>query len=279
MRQSATDGASCLPAEDALAIWAAVDRRAAGGPHSRSLYYDEADSISDGDRRQALHSWVEIEYLSNLPEALGMGFSLPRAAVTRLKALDPLLDLPKDVADPLFVRGRDCVLLSSAFLGTLDNRKIERLRALDEFKDLSRARRDGDTIRMRAALFDYLRALGQEAPGILDPSIRSLEAQVRFKRALGAVSGIVVLLTRGSDPLLAGGLAALAIFLGMLSSTEKRRDAAVNKAARDIQVCSGESLAYFCHDSELKSRELQKVGAPVPITRRRSPREAALGRD
>jgi hypothetical protein len=253
MKRSAESGSSGLPQDDAVAIWTEVDGRAADDRHTRSLYHRYRQLRPDVAR------WVDSEYLKNLPHLLDLGLSLPRSAVRDYGLSDPLVEPVADVADSEVVRGRDCVLFSSWFLGTLGTRDIERLRSLDEFKTFTAARYAGTAIAARTALLGYLRAVGKEAPRIVDPSIRSLEAQVRVKWWLGRAAtpvGIILLLTAGgANPLLSGMLALAGLFLQRTSDTEKLVGGKIEGAKDALQARrqASEFLADFCHDSALQT--------------------------
>jgi hypothetical protein len=199
---------------------------------------------------ELVRSWVSLPYITNLPHALNFDISMPRKTVKSVNIVDPTAELSdiELVTDPTIATGKDCALLSPAFLSALEAKDIERLRRLTEFKDLTAARLNGNAETLKRCLLAYLRALGEEGPKIVDPAIDGLEAQVRVKRRLsdGAeIAGVLLIIT---NPVLGSLLTICALFLRATKDTEEKLCKHQRAALIELQSQRSGSLLDFCHD-------------------------------
>lgn len=268
MKASAKDGTSGLSKDRALSVWKAVDRKAFEGLHTRSMYYDYANTLSDHKEAQIIRAWVGAKYLTNLPDALCLGVSLPRTTLRVVGGQDPIQEIVNEesVVDPLTVKGRDCVLLSGKFLQALEVGDIERLRRLNEFKNLIKARSNGEPEAIRKHLLIYLTALGEEGPKIADPTIRRLEAQVHLKHFVGVATELMgVGITAVNPSLAAAALMIFGIFLKATSGTEKQLEEAHKVTDIDLQL-QRTSIVDFCHEQVCETES--SPNQPMQATRK-----------
>ena len=249
MKSSASDGSSGLPKSRATEIWLEIDKKALKVGHTRSMYYQFADTLTDPKEAQLVRSWVGSNYLMNLPKALDVDLSVPRNTLKLIGGRDPIQEIAEteSVIDQSVVMGRDCVLLSRAFLQALRLTDIEQLRCLDEFKDYINARSTGQPEALQKSLLNYLKALGEEGPRISHPKIKTLEAQLRLKRFLGSAAELLGVVLALVKPLLGAALAIPGFFLKAASGNERRLQQVKKMAETDLQV-QRTSVVDFCHD-------------------------------
>lgn len=238
MKASAELGSAGLRPEEAMAVWAAIDARARGDTHSRTMYDALAsETVDDEARAASIRRWAGIEYIKNLPTVLGLGVSLPRTVVAEAEAWDPLSELAS-VDDIQETTIRNCDILRRDFLTRLSLQDMEQLRGLKEFKALAEARNAGDPDRLRRSLLAYLQALSDAGPRIANSRIRDLEVQVRFRRravswmtiaglspgyVVGLVARVVPSLSANAETLegLGVALSTFALLLGHSQDLEK----------------------------------------------------------
>lgn len=276
MRKSAQDGTSGLPPEVAVGAFEAADRLAEAEAksegkgseqptHTRSMYCTVADQMEYKPLASQIKAWATVKYLRNLPDAYGLSLSLPRSAITDVKAWDPfeLLEMIPDETKATHLQDINSVIFNPAFLLNLDPDSVGTFRSYAEFKTLQGALAENDPATVLPALASYLMRISSDAPKHYAPwmnRIANLELQRKAKVGLVATARLVGAYLFAPIPLLGAALWLLSFYLASLKDTEKLISDAQKEAKLELSLrfrTSTEALSDLCHQIRAPAEPLK----------------------
>lgn len=130
--------------------------------HKRSDYYKVINSIADNDTKQIIKTWVDENYLFNIPDYLNVGCSFDSNTFMASLINDPYRELlllrpQADISQCL-----DTFIFLEEFLVNLDSESIIKLRELPEFKDFILSLKENRNV--LGSFINYVNCLTEEAP-------------------------------------------------------------------------------------------------------------------
>ena len=243
--------------------------------HDRSMYWDLAEKMQDEPRTSQIKAWATVKYLRNLPDAYDLSLSLPRSAVTDLKAWDPfeLLNMIPEETKKVPLQDIDSIILNPTFLLNLEPDSIGTFRSYTEFKNLQTALTEGQADSVLRTLGPYLMRISSESPKHYAPwkdKIANLEHERKFKVYLVWTARTVAALAAATTPYLAGALGALSFLLASRKDTETRITGGEKQAKLELSLryrASTETLADFCHEVKAAAGTRNSNHGRDPATR------------
>lgn len=169
MMKSAYEGNTPLAVLEPIEVFQEIDNSitdADDKKHSRTLYYDYAETLSDKTLSETIKKWADWNYAINLPDNLLCGMSISKEKLVQEYAHTPIY--LEDWNNPVIpiTSNISAKIFSPEFLTGLTANDILRIRSYSDFRELQAILRNGSDDQVLKLLRNYLELLSQEAERI-----------------------------------------------------------------------------------------------------------------